>query len=512
MTHLSRLAIPVAALVALATTTPAAEAFGGKQPRAGLEAHGRLCAGVLRLDVRARQENGETFALYAAPTTGASGAAAFDARLARAVTRHTAYDDLGSWHGSFEVDDPASLAGVGVVFRKVELRGTVPVGFTDVVVPFAGVLATQTLDFDFTIGPDEPVKGQVIDDEYAIAGITVSGINAAGGPNLAVIFDSANRSGGDTDLGTPGVGAGNDTALGKLLIVPENATDANADGLIDDPDDEAGGGTLRFTFADPVRITSATVVDIDDVGQSELRFQLSGGAIETIPIDNMGDNSVQTITFLKDGVVRMDVVLAGSGGLAGLDLIPCPLLINLDETPLGMPHDFQAGLEITDQFIDLGLTITGFNDVLGHPDKVILFDSENPTGGDSDLGTPGPGINNTTPLGFILIIAENDVDANMDGLVDDPDDEEGGGQMVFDFETDITFKGATVLDVDGTREDVFEFFDVNDMLLEAIQISALGDNSVQTLTNDPPIANVRRIVLTLGGSGAVTRLRWCPEL
>ncbi|MDA1266646.1 MAG: hypothetical protein O2816_16320 [Planctomycetota bacterium] len=68
-----------------------------------------------------------------------------------------------------------------------------------------------------------------------------------------------------------------------------------------------------------------------------------------------------------------------------------------------------------------------------------------------------------------------------------------------------------VLDVDGGKSDVFEFYDEDDVLIEAIEIAALGENSVQSVESDNgPIVGVRRIAMVLGGSGAIARLRWCP--
>ena len=64
-----------------------------------------------------------------------------------------------------------------------------------------------------------------------------------------MIFDTANPTGGDTDLATPGYGLGNDTALGNVVILSEDADSS-------DPDDNAGGGTLTFTYDESVFIES----------------------------------------------------------------------------------------------------------------------------------------------------------------------------------------------------------------------------------------------------------------
>ena len=58
--------------------------------------------------------------------------------------------------------------------------------------------------------------------------------------------------------------------------------------------------------------------------------------------------------------------------------------------------------------------------------KLLIFDTAHPTGGDYDLRTPGSGSGNTSALGNVLIISE-------DGDESDPDDDENGGTMVFEF-------------------------------------------------------------------------------
>ena len=128
----------------------------------------------------------------------------------------------------------------------------------------------------------------------------------------------------------------------------------------------------------------------------------------------------------------------------------------LDPRPLE-PLDFDwglggvalpAGLEINEQWAGIGVHIWAINNILGHPDKAILFDSANPTGGDFDLKTPGTGPGNLLPQGKVLIIAEDDVDADADGLVDDPDDEWGGGSIFFGFDTPMVARTIGLLDVD----------------------------------------------------------------
>ena len=79
----------------------------------------------------------------------------------------------------------------------------------------------------------------------------------------------------------------------------------------------------------------------------------------------------------------------------------------------------------------------------------------------------------------------------------------------FAFDQNVTFFGATVVDVDGSEVTFFQLFDESDILIRTVDVPVLGDNSVQRVTVDPPLTAVRRAVLVLGGSGAVTRVTYC---
>ena len=106
-----------------------------------------------------------------------------------------------------------------------------------------------------------------------------------------------------------------------------------------------------------------------------------------------------------------------------------------------------------------GVTLSAESDGTG-TDTLIIFDSANPTGGDGDLQTPGPGANNDEALGNLLIIAENTVDGDGDGLVDVPDDEENGGTIVIDFDRPVTMCALGLLDLDkGGIGSVIRFLD-----------------------------------------------------
>jgi len=376
----------------------------------------------------------------------------------------------------------------------------------------------EELNFNYTIGSDEGmVAGNLIDNEWAEMGMMVSARNQnASNPDKAILFDTANPTGGDDDLMTPNpAGFDNDTALGHVLIIAENDEDsAPDDGLVDDPDDEAAGGSLYFDFENKATICSVTLLDIDEKLGTELRFYRNGDLVtpdETFSIVTLGDGSVQRVEVREPDVDRFEVYFKGSGAVGRVELLPCPQVVNFDETSTGVPLAFQAGETITEQYAGIGLHIAAKNNNGDNPDKVILFDSENPTGGDNDLLTPNPMVaGNNTPLGLVMIIAENDEDTTpMDGLVDDPDDEAAGGTIFFRFDSDVTILSATVLDVDANEFDYWRFLDKDDNEIGNIVVPDLPDGNVQLININ--ISGVRRAMLNLGGSGAVTALRFCPD-
>ncbi|QDV06045.1 hypothetical protein Poly30_15490 [Planctomycetes bacterium Poly30] len=493
-------------LQAALVLTLAAPAVASSQ---GIEAWTNTCGDNMQVTVAIQGDAFRPFVVMAGPVGDSTIFSALGPNI------RGRFDANGEAEVSFPVSGNANFPTNFSVNVHAISRGINGKNHQIVTLPLSGNGGTLCQEFDpnYTLGTTEPATGQIMTNEWNLVGMTISGVNnTATHPQAVATFDSANVTGGDTDLATPGYGPGNTEAYGKLLIIPENDMDLDMDGLLDDPDDEERGGIMRFDFDEPYRMCSATLVDIDDQGPSEMRFYIGAAmTLETIPVPFQGDNGVQTLTFDKRDVRAFELVLGGSGAIARLGMVPCPIIVNLDETAFGKPLGLAAGTEITNQFSSIGLEITAANNAIGHPDKAILFDSENPTGGDTDLVTPGYGLNNDEALGMVLILAENDVDANMDGLVDDPDDEEFGGQMNFFFAEPVTFFDARVLDVDALERDVFTFFDVNDMPITIVEIGALGDNSVQDLAAMAPVAGVKRILVNFTGSGAFTRLRWCPD-
>lgn len=162
--------------------------------------------------------------------------------------------------------------------------------------------------------------------------------------------------------------------------------------------------------------------------------------------------------------------------------------------------------------------------------RAIVFDSSNPTGGDFDLGTPnetfgGPGVGrggergqpfqNDRPLGKLLIVGQDLVDADGDGLVDDPNDiTTSGNTLAFDFSGTtngaVTVSTITILDFEQQNERArVELFDGGGGIKAAFTLPAVGDNGVGTFLLGPTM-DVQRMVVILSGSGAIDEITVTP--
>ena len=117
--------------------------------------------------------------------------------------------------------------------------------------------------------------GKIVANSDLPDGYTLSVNNRTSGhPDKGIVFYLAcspgtvatDCSGEDPDLMTPGPsgGVGNDRAQGKVLIIAEDVVDASpTDGLVDDPDDERGAGTLTFALPSGCGLRSLRLIDID---------------------------------------------------------------------------------------------------------------------------------------------------------------------------------------------------------------------------------------------------------
>ncbi|MCC1493308.1 hypothetical protein [Cognatishimia sp. F0-27] len=157
---------------------------------------------------------------------------------------------------------------------------------------------------DFNAGQ----SGDVVADQFD--GFSVVGQragDAADSENDAMLFDTANPTGGDTDLAY--------ASQGNAIIISEDNDSSDAD-------DNAGGGTLHFTFDAVSDVQSVTLLDIEEPGGTIDLFDADGTLISTVAIPAEGDNSATEVAIDATGVATMEVTLVGSGAVDDLCFAP----------------------------------------------------------------------------------------------------------------------------------------------------------------------------------------------
>jgi len=183
-----------------------------------------------------------------------------------------------------------------------------------------------TLDFEMDSYGNPLVPGQIIDDEFAGLGITVTTSDPINHPLM--IFDTATPN-GDKDLGTPnsdfggpGIGDGgaadmpgrNGLPRGQILIVSE-------DGNPDDPNDYDGPSVIDFLFDPPMPlVTEVHILDIDNLanGGFVTAYDADGIEIQSQPLLPLGNNSFQVVPVGAFNVGRLEITVGASAGISGI--------------------------------------------------------------------------------------------------------------------------------------------------------------------------------------------------
>ena len=153
---------------------------------------------------------------------------------------------------------------------------------------------------------DNLPEGKIVQSSDLPTGYTISVNNRnTNHPDKGIIFDSScppgnvgtDCSGQDPDLITPGSGIGNNREQNMTLIIAEDVVDTSpANGLVDDPDDEACGGTVTFTVPEGCELKSVRLIDIEcNEEQTKIILQLASGGTQNVAVDALGNNSAQTV-------------------------------------------------------------------------------------------------------------------------------------------------------------------------------------------------------------------------
>ncbi|MFG0251078.1 MAG: hypothetical protein ACF8OB_19515 [Phycisphaeraceae bacterium JB051] len=180
--------------------------------------------------------------------------------------------------------------------------------------------AALVLDFDTDSYGNAIQAGQFIDNEYANWGINISAYNKYG-PDYAITFDTANPTGNDSDLATPGYN--NSADLDNVLILPSYITDSNSDGLVDDPNDQAGTnpGSITFTFdEDQYGTVDVNFLDIEERGTG-FDLYLDNVWLGSLSIGILGDNGYGELSSDFFGDLTFDQIVvnfSGSGAIGSV--------------------------------------------------------------------------------------------------------------------------------------------------------------------------------------------------
>ena len=226
---------------------------------------------------------------------------------------------------------------------------------------WAGAPGGTLIDFN------DQQPGTIIDNEYADRGVTISVQRTSSGPAVATLYNTRRTGEPDPDLQTP-FEVGNLAPTGpggNVLIIPENRTDSNNDGRIDQPNDEGSrpSGQFTFNFRTPVSQFGFDLVDVE--GPAEFSnnagyfasFYLNGNLEARVgfgafidpaspfydPSVRFGDNSANRITPItarQVGLPFFDRVVLNFGGSGGTDNIlftPIPEPSALVLMGLGVP-------------------------------------------------------------------------------------------------------------------------------------------------------------------------------
>ena len=228
------------------------------------------------------------------------------------------------------------------------------------------------------------------------------------------------------------------------------------------------------------------------------RFSLAESYAVTTRPENQYLNDVfgNLVTYVDMSSGSEDVYVST------LEFIPeptCPFNIDFDSTPEGDP--VPAGTIVAEQWAAEGIHISCQNNNASHPDACTIFDSNNPTGGDTDLGTSN--------LNNLLIVAQDVEDLDGDGLVDDPDVEESGGQIRLTFDEPVLLHTVKVVDVDAGEEGsaVLAVTDAGGATI-VVPIPVMDDNSVQDVLVGVPYTI--ELTVSFVGTGALADVFFCP--
>ncbi len=180
-------------------------------------------------------------------------------------------------------------------------------------------------------------------------------------------------------------------------------------------------------------------------------------------------------------------------------------------------NSLASGEVVSTQFAGQGVTISAINP--NQPfDLAVAFDGDDPAAAAADPDLVGPFSSGNLAgqdVGNLLIVAENNVDGNSDGLIDSPDDQGSGSGATFvlDFAMSVASFGFDLIDIDADETGEIRLFGasgVTSFLFRDLPgPTVFGDNSANRV--DPLIAGSEgwdRVEIELSRSGAIANVNF----
>ena len=226
-------------------------------------------------------------------------------------------------------------------------------------------------------------------------------------------------------------------------------------------------------FGQPI-INDATCSDACD---GSATVNVSGGIPPYAYLWSDGQTT-QTATGLCQGTYAVTIV--DSGGCAYVDTAsivigaPTPIVLSITDTAEVCFIDTEdSTLLHGDFFYDQwdGIVVEGVAYGFG-VDTVIVFDSDTSGSLDPDL---------EVGIGPLLIIPDNIIDFNNDGRVDNPNDNQFGGVMTFDFEECVNINSFKFVDQDQNNLPVVTAYDSTGAIITQVSVPNMGESSVQII-------------------------------
>ncbi len=258
-------------------------------------------------------------------------------------------------------------------------------------------------------------------------------------------------------------------------------------------------GKISTDFGGESGVYNMTICAQDETdGVSKLMIYVNGEFQQTVKLnqqsDGGGSNNGGFSEFTLNGLEiaegdKVEIRAWKDGGeFVRIDAIKFEQ-VKFEECDLpgAVKLDFE-GFAAGDVLTDLdGLTISA----TGGSGEAMIFDSQNPTGGDGDLETQ------VAQLGNVLIVSE-------DGDSSDPDDVVGG-TITFDFDNPSTIFDLKFID---TEEGGTVTLTLADGSTQTFDVPELVNGGVGQLVMD--VENVVSMEVALDGSGAIDDLCWVP--